>query len=177
MLKHAIFWSDIPGWFDFADIYNEMVRKAEDGFHFVEVGSCWGRSASYMAWKLKKARKKVRFDCVDAWYDNTAGVFEWYMRRAYLIHMVNPVHLESVLAAGHYKNESLDFIFIDADHTYEGVLADLCAWYPKLKPGCLMAGHDFNSDWPGVVQAVDEFFKGKANPRGNSWVYLKPQEN
>jgi hypothetical protein len=48
---------------------------------------------------------------------------------------------------------SLDFVFIDADHSTEGVRRDIQGWTPKLKPGGCMMGHDIN--WPEVRAAVD----------------------
>lgn len=62
--------------------------------------------------------------------------------------------------ANHFPDESLDFVYIDALHDYESVKADIKAFYPKVKPGGIIAGHDYHKeDWPGVVQAVDEFIK------------------
>jgi len=65
-------------------------------------------------------------------------------------------------AARCFPDESLDFIYIDADHTYEAVVNDIKVWYPKLKVGGLFGGHDY---WKsryfgrnfGVIQAVNEF--------------------
>lgn len=62
----------------------------------------------------------------------------------------------SVEAAKGVKDDSLDFVFIDADHTYEGALADILAWTPKVRKGGTIAGHDYNDKWPGVIQAVKE---------------------
>lgn len=75
----------------------------------------------------------------------------------------------SVAAAVRFREESLDFIYLDADHSYESVKADLEAWYPKLKRGGLLAGDDYGA-LPlhevnfgagnltfGVKKAVDEF--------------------
>jgi len=64
----------------------------------------------------------------------------------------------SVEAAAKFKDDSLDFIYIDADHTYEAVSNDLVAWYPKVRSGGLVIGHDYCQPC-GVVQAVDEFAK------------------
>jgi hypothetical protein len=59
-------------------------------------------------------------------------------------------------------NESIDFVFIDANHEYEYVLQDIKAWYPKVRKGGIVSGHDyynFKSGRGGVVKAVDEFVK------------------
>lgn len=54
----------------------------------------------------------------------------------------------------------VDFIYIDADHSYRGVWEDLCTWYPKVRIGGVIGGHDYaHPNHPGVKQAVDEFFR------------------
>ena len=63
-----------------------------------------------------------------------------------------------------FKDNSLDFIYIDALHTYEGCKKDIKLWWPKLKKGGLFSGHDYiNGRLPegnfGVKKAVDEFVK------------------
>jgi hypothetical protein len=68
--------------------------------------------------------------------------------------------MRSEAAAALVAPKSLDFVFIDADHGYEGCLRDLRAWYPKVKPGGIFSGHDYeNTSYPkfGVTQAVKEF--------------------
>jgi len=61
---------------------------------------------------------------------------------------------DSSQMADNVKDNSLDFIFIDADHRYEPVKRDIAAWVPKLKPGGLLSGHDISL--PGVQKAVEE---------------------
>ncbi len=57
----------------------------------------------------------------------------------------------------------LDFVFIDADHSYEGCRDDIARWWPMVKPGGYLCGHDYGAkrnsahDKPGVTQAVNEF--------------------
>jgi hypothetical protein len=69
------------------------------------------------------------------------------------------VEKSSLEAAAWLEDASLDFVFIDADHSYEAVKADIAAWWPKLKPGGFLTGHDYDSEkFPGVVRAVDEAF-------------------
>jgi len=68
----------------------------------------------------------------------------------------------SVKACEGFEDESLDFVFIDANHQYDYVKEDLVAWFPKVKPGGVFCGHDYGSKrerrgmW-GVKKAVDEF--------------------
>lgn len=49
------------------------------------------------------------------------------------------------------------FVYIDGDHAYDAVNADIQAWWPVVSDIGILAGHDFNDDHPGVVQAVTEF--------------------
>jgi len=55
---------------------------------------------------------------------------------------------------------NLDFVYIDADHSYQGVWDDLITWYPKINDGGIIGGHDYgHPNFPGVKQAIDEFFR------------------
>lgn len=58
--------------------------------------------------------------------------------------------------AHNIEDGSLDFCFIDADHSYESALADIKAWAPKVRPGGAVMGHDI--DYATVAQAVSETF-------------------
>lgn len=60
-------------------------------------------------------------------------------------------------AATLFEDNSVDFVFIDADHQYESVKKDITAWYPKIKIGGIMSGHDYISKF-GVADAVNSFF-------------------
>jgi hypothetical protein len=54
-------------------------------------------------------------------------------------------------------SEDLDFLYIDVNHKYEFVKADIANYYPLLKEGGILAGHDYVDAWPGVIRAVHEF--------------------
>jgi Methyltransferase domain len=75
----------------------------------------------------------------------------------------------SIEAAGRVTPGSLDFVYLDARHSYEGVTEDLQAWFPLVRGGGLMAGHDYNDGVfvegvHGVRSAVDQFFGVRAIP-------------
>jgi hypothetical protein len=60
--------------------------------------------------------------------------------------------------------DDLDLVFIDANHEYTEVRKDIQSWLPKVRPGGLLAGHDYDQNIPmfsGVKQAVDEIFGRK----------------
>jgi hypothetical protein len=56
--------------------------------------------------------------------------------------------------ADSFPDGYFDFVFIDADHEYEGVKRDILAWYPKVRKGGFLMGHDTHAD--GVRRAVME---------------------
>jgi hypothetical protein len=61
-------------------------------------------------------------------------------------------------AAALVEDASLDFVFIDADHSEAGCRRDIEAWLPKLKPSGWIMGHDVN--WEGVRAAVEDLVPG-----------------
>jgi hypothetical protein len=68
--------------------------------------------------------------------------------------------MRSAEAAAQFPDRHFDFVFIDADHSYEGCKADIAAWEAKVKPGGWLCGHDYdNTHHPefGVKRAVDEY--------------------
>jgi predicted O-methyltransferase YrrM len=67
----------------------------------------------------------------------------------------------------------IDFVFIDGDHSYDQVLKDLINYGLKVKPGGIVAGHDWIHG--RLDEAVKEFFKGKEINLGDDttwWVYV-----
>jgi hypothetical protein len=179
----ANYFNKVQGYFNFpSTYYNFAVDMPENG-HFVEVGSWLGKSAIHLALHFKALGKRIRIDCVDSWagvgtdtiindaIKNLGGsdaVFSTFMSHLYASQtddIIRPVKMPSLEAAKLYADESLDCVFIDADYSYESVLSDIEAWYPKVKPGGIIAGHDFSfapyTKFPGVVKAVLEFFKDK----------------
>jgi hypothetical protein len=86
-------------------------------------------------------------------------------------------------AVNQFDDNSVDVVYVDADHKYEPVLADIRAWYAKVKPGGILCGDDYiegsHIEKFGVIEAVKDFalennlqfaVTGGANP---TWVFCK----
>lgn len=131
---------------------------------------------------------KYHYDCLI----RTCQSIKPWQDRAHIIRM------DSVLSADLFPDEYFDFIYIDADHSYEGVVRDLNAWWPKIKKGGLFCGDDYIPDdgdiWLvvgdkeeyagkfGVRKAVNEFvakkdlplYETKNEPYWKQWYTFKP---
>lgn len=100
--------------------------------------------------------------------------------------VVRIVQLESLKAARLFDDASVDLVFVDACHGYAHVAADMKAWWPKVRPGGIMAGHDLSMG--GVFQAVAEFTTEHRLPladveanvlnvsESDSWIIVKPEQ-
>ena len=80
----------------------------------------------------------------------------------------------SEIVAPLIEDESVDAIFIDGDHTYEGVLRDISIWKPKIKKKGLIVGDDYPL-FSGVKKAVDESFS-EFKLRDNCWYSINPNK-
>ncbi len=122
----------------FVDLINE--RKYEI---IAEVGVFCGE---YTEALLKTNAKTVY--AVDTWA-NGDGTFNEQCFQAFLRRTVlnkdklSIIKEDSVTASKGFKDGSLDFVYIDADHSYECVKADLECWWPKIKQGGALSGDDF----------------------------------
>lgn len=80
------------------------------------------------------------------------------------------------LEAISHTPEQLDLVFIDANHAYESVKENILAWLPKIRPGGILAGHDYTTEIPpfaGVKQAVDEIFGNEVTlGKDRVWIHI-----
>lgn len=180
------FYERIEGWFDYQQLYLDMIAAAPDNAHFAEVGCHHGRSAAFMAVEIANSGKNIKFDCIDPWdgrsesgtgYNNSHNQFILNLEPA--AGFFNAVVAASPEAAEEYADQSLDFVFIDAIHLYENHHADILAWLPKIKPGGYIGGHDYVKDHSnGIERAVRELLPDHKVYDGallGSWLYHKIQ--
>ncbi len=183
-------YKDIIGWFDFQDIYDLAIKKANNGDLFLEVGCFMGKSAAYLLQKIKESDKRIRVWVIDIFEaecghhndlikENGGGTLLEIFKKnmAQLGFKPNTMIGKSNEQYKNISDESFSMIFIDAAHDYESVKADLNNFYPKLKSGGIFAGHDYGEKSCGVGQAVDEFVKEnnlKLEIMTASWILIKP---
>lgn len=91
--------------------------------------------------------------------------FEKYGSRAKLL------ILDSVEASKRFPDDYFDYVYIDAEHDYKSVLRDITAWYPKVKKGGMIAGHDYGVE--GVKNAVEEYFIDGVMSETEDWYTIK----
>lgn len=132
-------------------------------------------------------REHVSQERLDAFYEET----KWRMKpfNATLIREF------SVDAAKDFEDESIDFIYVDGNHSLLNVVQDLCAWMPKVRPQGLIAGHDYVERRDPklnmhVIQAVNAYVsayqvkklfllgrkdvvKGELRDTPRSWFFVK----
>lgn len=181
-----MYWENIQGFFNFDNIYSRIVNLAQPGSLFVEIGSWKGKSSVFMAEKIKESGKNIEFYVIDT-FDGTENEHEDYdeikNKNLYDVYLKNIEPLKSYIKTvkgssldvhAQFNNNSIDFLFIDGDHTYKGVRSDLENWFTKVKAGGIIAGHDYTEPTCGVRMAVDQFFlfTGIQVDR-SSWIYKK----
>lgn len=81
--------------------------------------------------------------------------------------------LSSKEASKQVEDNSLDIIFIDADHSYDSIKEDIDLWYPKVRKGGILCGHSYRIWRMGVVRAVSERFLFFDVRDDNVWVVKK----
>ena len=132
----------------------DLLNRAELKGLGVEVGVQRGVNAS----RIRAAWEGEKMFCVDPWrpylgVDDTQEMHDSYLADAkraldgtgkpYEIMRMPSLEGAAALAA---SNTVLDFCYLDGDHFYEAVIADIEAWWPLVKEGGILSGHDFVSD-------------------------------
>lgn len=189
MIKH--FYQKIQGWFDFQNLYKEMV-SIHNNAKFVEVGVWKGKSTCYLATEIVNQNKNITLDTIDNFpniKDNT--IIKEYKNNIEPFKFINHKYEDSIEASKLYNNQSIDFIFFDSEHTEEYATKEIKAWYPKIKIGGFLGGHDYvsflNPNYKyvlGVGKAVNKIFNddfflypGKRDDEGfiysPSWLHKK----
>ena len=158
----------------------QLASDAPANAQVIEVGSWMGASTCFLAGGLRG--QHARIFAVDnfqglstcgedaAWYNrhfqqlgahSTLEIFRANFADLGFTPRAEPVVSDSLAAARSLaaKQGTIDLIFIDGDHSYAACAADIAAWATFVKPGGVMAFHDFGSRADGVTRAIFEAIK------------------
>ena len=156
----------IPGWFNYAEAYDQIVDEIPNNGKIVEIGSFLGRSTHYLATSLFNAdRFDVTIYCIDTFQGSSEHVnlklpkdflfmfrenLKFFIGREMVVPLQGRSDSPDIL--NRFKDEEIDFIMVDGAHEHEAVVDDIINWWPKLKPDGIMFGDDF--DLESVKEAV-----------------------
>lgn len=138
---------------------------------------------------LCKANPDLKLYCIDSWGLNEkryAGYHQRMYEKAkynlapYNTKLIKKLSLE---ATADFADDSLDFVYIDANHKFDYVIEDIIEWTKKVRSGGIVAGHDYlKTSLPGPKDAVDTYLKYHLNLKLNltaksdkprSWWFVK----
>jgi hypothetical protein len=167
------FWDEDIAWY--REIYENLVPK---NGQTAEIGVYRGLSLLSLSDIIQE--KRIQVYAVDLFerFLMDAPTFDRYGELIRNIHrcgvedFITILKGDSVVSSGLIDDKSLDFVFLDADHTEGGITRDIEAWEPKVKPGGWLGGHDYaNSFWPAVKTVVDARYPN-AETREKSYIWL-----
>lgn len=121
--------------------------------HGAEIGCAYGAYAK----ELLSSWRGAKYFMVDLWALQPKSIYKegqeecekylvWYEECIELAKndsRITILRADSVVASHAVQDCSLDFVYIDANHDYGPVLADMDAWFPKVKSGGVFCGHDY----------------------------------
>ncbi len=131
-----------------AELFAEL--KFDEG---AEVGVEWGEYSEILC----RANPKLHLSCIDPWLlgtyepqvDAVGTEQEWYEKRyKETVKRLKPfnctiMRMKSMEAVEKFEDESLDFVYIDANHDFPNFINDLHQWKKKVRPGGIVSGHDY----------------------------------
>ena len=122
----------------------------------IEVGSFAGESTQIFC----ASPKIVSVHCIDSWaaqkHEDAELRFKRWAATERKVSFDKALSLKAVLRI---PDASVDFVYIDANHAYEHIQADIAAWRAKVRAGGWLGGHDYSWEFKGVIQAVGEAFR------------------
>lgn len=181
-------WSDIEGYFSSydADFVANICKQIHGGV-VVELGVFAGKSTAVMAPICKQ--NDTSYHAIDNFCGggdppdkatiqqrrrDIRSLFDSNMEKMCVLDYINVHQADSAESASTFEDGSVDFCFIDADHSATAVQKDIDSWWPKIKMGGFLGGHDYPS--PPLKAVVTQFVKAnqlQLSCHGRCWSIKK----
>lgn len=147
---------------------------------FVEMGTYRGRSCIYMYDKILELKKNIKVHTIDNWcgksphdttLDDNKSIF-FLNKGTRNIHFIEG---DAFSLFDMYDNETIDFLFIDINCEFDKLDNLIRNWFPKVKTGGIISGHDYQ--WNGIKFIVDKIFPEKKIISGKQAAVCIPNTN
>lgn len=151
----------VDGWMSEKEL-TWLAHTASECLTIVEFGSFMGRSTRALA---DNSPDDCKIYAVDPWtgfYNNVIPPISTFVMPQFIDNLRDHIESGKVIIRRMYSDSfsldiKVDMVFIDGDHSYEGVVHDINKARSILKPGGMLCGHDYDViNWPGTVKAVNE---------------------
>jgi len=170
------------------EIFDKAIDKARNGMVFVEVGAFRGGSVCYIGQKIREKNIFVHLNVIDNFMFDGISTLDlspiMYHRDknnmfygAYTTNIekcnlkVNTIIGDSVVQSNKFRDNTIDFLFLDGCHTYPYVEEELKAWLPKMKKNSMISGHDYSLQ--SIKTAVKNVLGDDVSITSNNNAYYK----
>lgn len=151
-----------------------------------EIGVCKGKFSRVFCWNVPD----LCLHCIDTWESDPLDPgSEGALNEANYEHakkILQPFNVKfirktSMMALNNFEDASLDFVYIDANHSFDYVMQDIIEWSKKVRVGGIVSGHDyFRLRFAGVILAVNTYAKAHGltvnlttDDHTPSWYWIK----
>ena len=182
--------SEIPGTFNYEDLFDTAISNCKNNSTFVEIGSWLGKSTNYLVNKVKESNKNIEVFSVDSFKGSSSDITEQSVVEAfngdvYYEFMengiisdnsdyINIIKDDSIVASNQFQNNTIDFLMIDSDKSYDSVNDNLKNWYHKVKPNGIISGYGYTLN-DNVKRAVNDYFYNQVNQTSRCFTRKKPK--
>ena len=191
LTKESPFWLKFNRLTDLPVLFKELNFKSG-----AEIGVLYGKFSEILCKELPD----MTIYSVDPWqfypvHNNFRRAWRYepmYQRvKAFLAPYPNSkiIRKPSMEAIKDFENESLDFVFIDADHRFQHMVNDIAEWSRKVKIGGIISGHDYgegarSKDYVHTLQVIPAWTKAyQIHPwfvldasLERSWMWVKTRQ-
>lgn len=150
------------------EIMDYAAQKLTNDMICVELGVFMGGTLFRLAQQLRNLGKTTKIYGIDTWeyinlspesfkWANISSAKEGYDKfQQYLLELNLDIHIikeDSCQAARHFSDKSVNYLWMDANHGYDGLCQEIRVWMPKMADQCIIAVHDYlEGSIPAAIQ-------------------------
>lgn len=157
-----------------------IIRDLGEDITIIEIGVSRGLGMWRMLTKCPNISHAYGIDPWTSYGNDSIEI--GIMHRAEAIEVLKPfntltlIHDTSDNAVELFADNSIDYVFIDGDHSYEQCGRDIINYFPKVKQGGILAGHDYKGGETGVKKAVNKFKSDRNVVTTERWCWYHRKE-